>query len=136
MAKQVITAEFVSLNATDISAYLKKGELGLESDAQDTTTFGDAGWKTFLGGLKSGELGLSYLNDVAAAALDSIMFPLFGTVVAFEVRVSNTAVGASNPKYTGSVLIAAWKPVGGGVGDANAADVSYPTSGAVARAIV
>lgn len=134
MAKTVITAEYVAINGTDISAYLKKGELSLESDAQDSTTFSSAGWKEFLGGLKSGDLSLNYLNDVAAAALDSIMWALFGTVVTFEVRVSNAAVGASNPKYTGSVLVQGWKPVGGSVGDINAADVSYPTSGAVTRA--
>lgn len=136
MSKIVLTAEFVSLNGTDISSYVKKGELTLESDAQDTTTYGDAGWKTFLGGLKSAELSVDYLNDVAAAALDSIMFPLFGTVVAFEVRASNAVVGASNPKYTGSVLIKEWKPIGGGVGDVNGASVGYPSSGAVLRGIV
>lgn len=133
MAKQVLTAEMVLLNAVDISAYIKKGELSLESEAQDTTTFGDAGWKTFLGGLRSGELSLDYLNDVAASALDSIMFPLLGTVVTFEVRAVNTARSTSNPAYTGSVLIKEWKPLGGGVGDVNGAGVSYPTTGAVAR---
>lgn len=135
MAKIVLTAEYVAINGTDISAYLKKGELALESDAQDSTTYGSAGWKEFLGGLKSGELSLNYLNDVAAAALDSIMWALFGTVVTFEVRASNAVVGASNPSYSGSILVKEWKPIGGGVGDINAADVSYPTSGAVARAI-
>lgn len=133
MAKIVLTAEMVLINATDISSYLKKAELSLESEAQDATTYGSAGWKEFLGGLKSGELGLSYLNDVAAAALDSIMFPLLGTVVTFEVRAVNTARATSNPAYTGSILIKEWKPVGGSVGDINGADVSYPTSGAVAR---
>lgn len=134
MAKRVITAEYVAINGTDISAYLKKGELGLESDAQDATTHGSGGWKEFLGGLKSGELGLSYLNDVAAAAIDSIMWPLFGTVVTFSVREDQAAVGASNPSYSGSILVKEWKPIGGSVGDINAADVSYPTSAAVTRA--
>lgn len=133
MAKVVLTAEIVLINATDISTYIKKGELSLESEAQDATTYSSAGWKEFLGGLKSGELGLSYLNDVAAAALDSIIFPLLGTVVTFEVRVSNTARSTSNPGYTGSILIKEWKPIGGSVGDINAADVSYMTSGAVSR---
>lgn len=134
MAKRVITAEFVAINGTDISDYLRKGELSLESDAQDATTYGSEGWKEFLGGLKSGELSLAYLNDVAAAALDSIMWPLFGTVVTFSVREDQAAVGASNPSYSGSILVKEWKPIGGSVGDINGADVSYPTSGAVARA--
>lgn len=134
MAKMVLTAEYVSVNAVDISAYLKKGEIAVEVDPQDVTTYASAGWKEYLGGLKSGELGLSYLNDVAAAALDSIMWPLLGTVVAFEIRASQSVVGTSNPKYTGSLLVKEWKPIGGSVGDANGADVSYPTSGAVTRA--
>ncbi len=135
MAKRVLLAEYVSINAVDISAYLTKGELGMESDAQETTNFGSQGWKEFLGGLKSGELGLDYLNDVAAAALDSLMWPLLGTVVAFEIRADNAAVGASNPKYTGSILVKEWKPIGGGIGDVNGADVSYMTSGIVTRAV-
>lgn len=134
LAKIVLTSEYLALAGTDVSSNIKKAELTLESDAQEVTTFGDAGWKTFLAGLKSAELAISYLNDVAAAALDSIMFPLFGTVVTFEVRASNAVVGTSNPKYTGSVLIDKWQPIGGGVGDVNAADVSYKSSGAVSRA--
>lgn len=135
MAKRVLLAEFVSINGTDLSSYLTKGELGLESDAQETTNYGSGGWKEFLGGLKSGELSLDYLNDVAAAAIDSIMWPLFGTVVPFVVRVDNTAVSASNPQYSGSILVKEWKPIGGGVGDVNGAGVSYPTTGAVSRAV-
>lgn len=134
MAKQVLTNEFTSINGTDISSYLKKSELEVESDPQDSTTHGSGGWKENLGGLKGGNLGLTYLNDVAAAALDSIMWPLLGTVVTFEVRATQSAVGASNPKYTGSLLVQAWKPLGGSVGDINSADVSYPTSGSVSRA--
>lgn len=135
MAKIVLLAEFLSIGGTDVSSYTKKAELKLESDAVDVTTYGDAGWKVFLAGLKSGELSWEALNDVAAAALDSIMFPLFGTVVTFEIRASNAVVGASNPKYTGSILIKEWSPIGGGIGDANSVSVSYPTSGAVARAV-
>lgn len=134
MAKIVLTAEYLSINAVDLSSYTKKGELSVESDAVETTTFGDAGWKTFLGGLKSGELSWDALNDVAAAALDSLMWPLLGTVVAFEIRASNAVVGTSNPKYTGSLLIQEWTPIGGSVGDANSVGVSYPTTGVITRA--
>lgn len=133
MAKQVLTAAMVLIGGTDISSYLKKGELQIDAEAQEVTNYGSAGWKEELGGLKSGELALSYLNDVAAAALDSIMFPLLGTVQTFEIRAVNTARSTSNPAYTGSVLVKTWKPIGGGVGDVNSADVTYPTTGAIAR---
>jgi hypothetical protein len=135
VAKTVLTQCFISLNATDISSYVTKVELPIEADPQETTTYGDAGWKTFLGGLKSATLDLDLLNDVAAAALDSILFPLLGTVVTFEVRVSNAVVGTSNPKYTGSVLVNKHQPVGGSIGNVNGFSLSLPISGAVARAV-
>jgi hypothetical protein len=136
MAKMVLLAQYVALNGTDLSSYTKKGELTTKVEEKEVTTYASLGWKELLGGLKSGELGLDFLQDVAAAALDSIMWPLLGTVVAFEVRASNSPVSTSNPKYTGSVLINGWNPIQGSVGDEASVGVSYPTSGAVTRATV
>lgn len=136
MAKMVLTAAYVSIAANDLSAYTSKAELVVDVDDKEITTFGDSGWKTYLGGLKSGTLALTFKQDVAAAAIDSIVWPLLGTLAAFEVRNSSAAVGASNPKWTGSTLIKQWKPLSGSVGDVAEADVSWPTSGVVTRAIV
>lgn len=133
MPKMVLLAEYVAVNGTDLSAYAKKAELTTKVEEKDVTTYGSQGWKELLGGLKSGELALDLFQDVAASALDSIMWPLLGTVVTFEVRASNAVVGTSNPKYTGSVLINAWNPISGSVGDEASVGVSYPTSGAVTR---
>lgn len=134
MAKMVLLAEYVAINGTDLSTYTKKAELTAKVEEKDVTTYGSQGWKELLGGLKSGELALDLFQDVAAAALDSIMWPLLGTVVTFEVRASNAVVGTSNPKYTGSVLISGWNPIQGSVGDEASVGISYPTSGAVTRA--
>jgi hypothetical protein len=136
VAKMVLTAAYVNLNSTDLSAYGAKAELAVEVEEKEVTTFASLGWKEVLGGIKSGTLQVSFKQDVAAAAIDSIMWPLLGTVVTFEVRLTQSAVGASNPKYTGSVLVKSWTPLSGSVGDVAELDVSYPTSGAVTRAIV
>lgn len=134
MAKFVITAEFVSINGTDLSDYCNKGELSFEVDEKDVTTFGSEGWTELLGGLKSGTLAIEAKQDFADGALDATMFPLLGTVVDFEVRPTSAAASASNPSYSGSVLISGWNPIQGGVGDEASVSVSYPTSGPVARA--
>lgn len=134
MPKMVLKASFASLNGVDLSAYTSKIELSAEVEEKDVTTFASGGWTELLGGLASGQLALGFKQDVAAAALDATMWPLFGTVVPFEVRLSNAAVGTGNPKYTGSVLVKEWQPIAGGVGDTAEMDVTYPTSGAVARA--
>ncbi|MFA7117117.1 MAG: phage tail tube protein [Bacteroidales bacterium] len=135
MAKMVLLASYLSINSNDLSGNTSKIELTAEVADEDVTTFGSGGWKEVLGGLKEGSLSVTFKQDVAASALDSIMWALFGTVVPFEVRLSNAAVGTSNPKYTGSVLVKEWKPIAGEVGSVAEVDVEFPTSGAVARAV-
>lgn len=134
--KMVLLASFVSLNSVDLSVYARKVELSTEVEDKDVTTYASQGWKEVLGGLKSGELSLEFLQDVSASEIDSIMWPLLGTVVPFAVRLDNGPVGTSNPEYSGSVLINGWNPIEGGVGDEASVSVGYPTSGAVTRATV
>ncbi|WP_326729711.1 hypothetical protein [Streptomyces phaeochromogenes] len=135
MPKMVLTAEYISIAGNDLSEYTRKGELKVEVEEKDVTTYASLGWKELLGGLKSGELSMEVLQDVAATKIDSIMWPLLGTVVPFEVRLSQAAASASNPKWTGFILIKGWNPIEGGVGDEAKVSVGYPTSGAVLRAV-
>lgn len=134
MAFMVLTSEYVAINGTDYSDFVTKAELKVEVDAKDVTTFGSAGWNESLGGLKSGELSIEFLNDFSDDALDEDFWAILGTVVTFEVRPTSSSVGVSNPKYTGSVLVNAWNPITGGVGDEASVSVSFPVSGAVTRA--
>lgn len=133
MPKMVLLAEYLSINSNILHEFTKKAEIAVEVEEKDVTNYASLGWKEVLGGLKSGELGIEFLQDYAATELDSIMWPLLGTVVPFEVRADQAAVSASNPKYTGNLLIKAWNPITGSVGDEATVSVTYPTSGAVAR---
>jgi hypothetical protein len=134
MPKMVLLAQYVSINANVLNAYTKKAELTVEVEEKDVTNYASLGWKEVLGGLKSAELGCEFLQSFTAAELDAIMWPLLGTVVPFEVRADQAAVGTSNPKYTGSILINGWNPITGSVGDEATVSLGFPTSGAVARA--
>ncbi|MET9876575.1 phage tail tube protein [Actinacidiphila glaucinigra] len=134
MPKMVLTSEYLSIGGTDLSNFTSKAEVAVEVEEKDVTTYGSAGWKEVIGGLKSGTIAIEFKQDFAASQLDSIMWPLFGTVVAFEVRPTSAVVGTSNPKWTGSLLVKAWNPITGSVGDEASVSVSYPTSGAVTRA--
>lgn len=134
MAKFVLTAGYVAINASDLSAYCSSIQLQIEAESKDTTTFGSSGWHEELSGIKSASLALVFKQDVAASALDSIMWALFGTVVTFEVRATQSAVGTSNPKYSGSINIRQWNPISGAVGDTAEVSVTYPTTGTVTRA--
>ena len=125
---------FGTSTATDRSTLVKSVTLTVDAATLDTTDFGDAGWTTNISGLKSGSLALTFNQDMAASAIDSIMWPLLGTVCLFEVRADKAGVGVSNPKYTGSFVVNGWTPLDGSVGDLAAVSVTYPLSGAVTRA--
>ncbi len=134
MAKRVLTAAYVAIAGTDYSDHVSKAELSVEVEEKDVTTFASSGWTEVLGGLKSASLSVMFKNDIADNNIDESIWALLGTVTTFEVRLSNAAVSASNPKYTGSVLVSQWTPIAGNVGDVAEVDVQWPTSGAVARA--
>lgn len=134
MAFQTITSEYVALNSVDYSAYVTGADLEVEVGENDVTTMSSSGWSARLGALKSGTLSIRFINDFGNGLLDSALWALLGTVVTFEVRPTSSAVGTSNPKYTGSVLINAWQPIAVDVGDVSEVSVSFPTSGTVTRA--
>ena len=133
MAKMVLKAAYLALNSVDRSSWTSKIELSTEVEEKDVTTFASLGWVELLGGIASGQLAIGFKQDVADNALDETMWALFGTVVTFEVRLLNTTASASNPAWTGSVLVKEWKPIAGSVGDTAELDVTYPTSGVVTR---
>ena len=125
---------YIALNGSDRSAYISSVTLSVNVAELDSTDFADAGWTVPIAGRKSGSLALTFNQDVAASAIDSIMWPLLGTTVTFEIRATNSTVGTSNPKYTGSLLVNSWTPLDGSPGDLAQVSVTLPLSGAVTRA--
>jgi hypothetical protein len=133
MAVMALVSTYTALNGADRSADIKSSTLTIDVNELDTTDFASAGWTERIGGLKSGTLTIEFQDDVAASAVDSVLWPLLGTVVSFEVRATSASVGASNPKWSGSVLITSHS-IGGAVGELAMKSLSFPTSGAVTRA--
>lgn len=135
MAKLILTASQLLLNGVDRSSWVTRVELAVEAEAKDVTTFSSGGFKENLSGLKSGNLAITWDNDLAAGLLDELMWALFiaSAAVTFEVRAVNTGRSTSNPGYTGSVIVTGWTPVSGSPGDVNSFSVTYPTTGAIVR---
>jgi len=132
MAVMALTAEFLSINAVTMSDHVKSAALAVEVDQLDSTAMGP-GWKAVIGSLKAGTLTVTFNDDTAVSQVDALLWPLLGTLVAFELRLSDAAVSTSNPKYTGSILIAQHN-LGGDVGSLAAKSLTLPVSGAVTRA--
>lgn len=129
----VLTAAYVNVGSNLLNDYCSKVEITVDVEDKDVTTFTSGGWKALLGGLKSSQIALTFKNDVTAGDLDSILWPLLGTVATFDVRATSAAASTSNPKYTGSLLVKTLMPIAGNVGDVNEQSVTWPTSGTVTR---
>ena len=133
MAKKVLLDAQLAINSSDLTQWCAKVELNDEFEDKETTTFASGKAKEYLGGLESGGVGITFKNDYAAAALDSIMWALRRSVVTFAVRADAGAVTTSNPQYAGSILINKWTPISGSVGDVAEVDVTFPLSGPMTR---
>jgi hypothetical protein len=126
----VLLDVFISINSNTISDHGNKIEVPLSADVLETTCFGQT-FKTRVGGLKDGVVNISLLNDFTASNLNANMYQLLGTVVPFEIRPTSSARSATNPSLTGFILINAWNPLSGSVGDLDSMDMSFPTSSTV-----
>ena len=133
MAKFVATDYSITLNGTDLSSSLQSVNLTIQSDEVETTTFG-GGWKTMVGGLKSGSLQLNFFQDFAAGSVDATLWPLINTIGTVVIKPTGTAVSATNPSYTVPILISQYQPFNSSVGDAATLSVTFSTSCTVTRA--
>jgi hypothetical protein len=138
MASYVQTAEYVAIDSTDLSAFIRSASLEITADNVEFTNFGSSGSREYKQGLKGATLNVEFFEDFAnsATAVDQKLWGIFntGSNVTFEIRPTNAAVGTANPKYTGSVCPTGYSPFTGSVGDAGSVSISWPVSGAVSRA--
>jgi hypothetical protein len=131
----VLEAATLSIASNNLEEYLSKCQVTTEIAEKDVTNFKSGGWKEVTGGLASGGMKITFLNDINATKLDSIMWDLMLTKVPqdFIVKADDATTSSSNPAYSGKVLITGWNPVSGAVGDVNQSDYDWPLSGAVSR---
>ena len=133
MAKFVLNNASVTINSVDLSDHVSSVTLDITADEVEETAFGQT-FKSRLGGLKDGTLSIDFQQDFAASEVDATLWPLLGTVTTFEIKADSGAVAATNPKYSGSVLVNQHQPVANGVGELASFSVSFPTSGTITRA--
>lgn len=132
MAVVALVNEYLALNAVAMSDHVRSATLAMEASALDATAMGD-GWVKNVYGLKNGQMQVEFNDDMAVSQVDALLWPLFGTNTAFEVRIDAGVVSTSNPKYTGLVGIAQHN-VGGSLNEVARKSLTWPTSGTVSRA--
>jgi hypothetical protein len=135
MGKYVVTGNKVSINGVDLSSSVARAELAMTVADVDVTDFGSEGYTELIGGLKSGSVSIDFHQDYAAASVEATIFPLIGSIATAVIIAGNgTAASSTTPAYTATVLVNAWNPVSGAVGDLSTVSISWPTSGAISKA--
>lgn len=123
MADIVLTNARIEIDGNVLSADGNQVQINYEAESRDNTAFGDA-TRSNKGGLKNWSMEINLLQDFAAAAVDSILFPLVGTDFDVKVRPDAGAISTSNPEYVGHGLLQNYAPLGGNVGDLVAAPIT------------
>ncbi|MPZ89405.1 MAG: radical SAM protein [Nitriliruptorales bacterium] len=107
----------ISVNAIDLSRHLRSVTVNEEADILDDTGFGQL-WRSRLVGLRQFEVELEFIQNFDAATVHATLEPLFAlnAPVPFTIKHVSAAVSATNPLFTGQVLVGAYTPFDSEVG--------------------
>ena len=135
MARIVLTNAKVTINSVNLSDHIARVTLSTSADVVETTGFSSTAARTRVAGLQDNSVTLEFHQDFATSNVEQTIYPLLGTATTVVVTPVDTTVGATNPSYTFSALIAEWQPLSGAVGELATASVTWPISGAITKAV-
>lgn len=123
----------VKINSIDLSDHVTSVTLTQNFDELEVTALGDTAHK-FAKGLEASTLTLDFLNDFAASSVQATLQSAYGTTVtAVLLPVKGTAVSATNPLYTVSILINNLTPLNGAVGDISNSSMTFTCNSTVVQ---
>ena len=118
----------------DLSDHVTSLTINRSFDELDVTAMGQLG-HAFIAGLESSTISVDFLNDDATAQVMTTLNGLVGTNAKFKIvrtQTSGTAtVSATNPLYSGLVLVNKITPVAGKVGDVAVQSLTFTVSGSI-----
>ena len=124
----------VKVNSVDLSDHVNNITLNRNFDELEVTAMGDSGHK-FIKGLEASSITLDFLNDTATASVLQTLQAAWGTNVTLVLlQNKGTAVSATNPLYTMTVLVNGTTDINGATGDLSTQSVTWDVSGTIAVA--
>ena len=126
MAKEVLTAVKITVNAVDLSDHCSSVTLESSADEVEFTSFG-AGYREQAQGLKTSTITADFFNDHASASVADTIQPFYDSGGTFTVKVwpnsSGTIVYTQVSRVYNKPLLA------GGVGEANTISATFTNAG-------
>lgn len=132
-----LNASFI-VNGIDLSNRVESLTLDLSKDVIDLMAMGDNA-HVYYPSLENNKVTVNFWQDFAAAgtvnSVDATLTAIFqgGTGVAFSCSPNGTVYSTSNPKYSGTVILAAHQPLAGKVGDGLQTQVTFQMQGTITR---
>ncbi len=134
MAEIVLKDASVVINSVDLSNRVSSVTINYSAEILDKTAMG-ANSRSRIAGLKDFSIDVEFNQDYAANKIDATLFPLVGAAAfAVVIKPTSGAVSATNPSYSGNVLLESYSPVAGAVGELSKVSVTLPGDGDLARA--
>jgi hypothetical protein len=122
----------VKINTVDLSDHVTAVTINRVFDELEVTAMGDSSHK-FVKGLESSTVTIDFLNDTASANVLATLQAAWGTTVtAIFIQEKGTAVSATNPTYTVSLLVNNTTDINGAVGDIGTQSITFTANSAVA----
>ena len=115
----------VKINSVDISDHVSAVTLNRNFDELEVTAMGDSGHK-FIKGLEASSITLDFLNDTATGSVLQTLQAAWGTTVTLAmVQDKTSAVSATNPLYTMSILVNKTTDINGKVSELSTQSVTF-----------
>lgn len=134
MAKTFASSTVLTINSVSYQSQCSQADLKADAAVLKATNFSSGGWEENLGGLKKYQLVVKFVKDSDLSGLDAVMFAALGTTLPFTLTRVSGAVSASNPQYSGTILIVQWTPIMGAVGVLYEGSYTWDGSAALVRA--
>jgi len=124
----------VKINSVDLSDLVTAVTINRTFDELEVTAMGDTAHK-FVKGLEASSVTIDFLNDTAASKTLATLQAAWGTTVtAVFIQTKGTAVSATNPLYTVSLLINNTTDINGAVSDIGTQSITFTANSTIAVA--
>ena len=124
----------VKINSVDLSDLVTAVTINRVFDELEVTSMGDLSHR-FVKGLEASTVTIDFLNDTAATKTLATLQAAWGTTVtAVFLQTKGTAVSATNPLYTVSLLINNTTDINGAVGDIGTQSITFTANSTIAVA--
>jgi hypothetical protein len=122
----------IKVATVDLSDHVTSVTLNRTFDELEVTAMGDSSHK-FVKGLEAASVTIDFLNDTATSSVLPTLQAAYGTTVTIVLlQEKGTAVSATNPLYTFSVLVNSLTDINGSVADIGMQSLTFNCNSTVA----